>query len=179
MTYQRGAITEFALQHEGETENPPFSNIIKFNDWYYSDKSEYHKTKGTSKYNAKRWPYCATAVSLWYFFGGFPLPRIDQEEGFCSVPNLVKMADKEGWFTMAPEEDEIVVMDFAPYGTWDHTGIFIKWEVPGISFWSMEANTSPSEKGSQDNGGGCFKRLRYVNGHGMKSKFINVIDNVK
>lgn len=200
MTYVRGSITAFALEHQGETENPPFSNRTKFNAWYYPDKNSYHTTwKDGEKYTsyqhkdfglvfdfgngvlfvARKYPYCATAVSYWYFFGGFPLPVIDSAEGFCSVPNLFKRANEEHWFTMAPEQDDIVVLDFAPYGNWDHTGIFVKWEVPGVSFWCMEANTSPNEKGSQDNGGGDFLRLRYVNGHGMKCKFINIIDNVK
>jgi hypothetical protein len=200
MAYVRGSITEFALSHDGETENPPFSNRTKYNGWYYQEKDPYHKTwkegeKYTSykddklglvfdfgngvKYISKNYPYCATGVSYWYFFGGFPLPTINTAEGFAYVPTLYNLAKKNGWLTAEPLEDDIVLHDFKGDGFYDHTGIFIKWEVKGVSFWCMEANTSPNEKGSQDNGGGDFQRLRYVNGHGMKCVFVNVIDNAK
>lgn len=179
MTYVRGAITECAVMDVGLIETPPASNIIKFNDWYY-EGGEYHKTKGTDKYNPSKWPYCATGVSYWYYHGCpsyFFIPSVDTANGFCSVPNMYKYAVKKNILTDNPLTDDIVLMDFKGDGTWDHTGIFQRWEVAGISFWCIEANTSPNEKGSQSNGGGVYRRLRYVNSNGMKSAFVNVIDN--
>jgi len=179
--YNRGAITECALQDVGMIENPPSSNIIKFNDWYY-EGGEYHKTKGTDKYNPAKWPYCASSVSYWYYHGCpsfFYMPEVDTKNGFCSVPNMFKYAIKNNLLVKDPKIDDIVLYDFKGDGTWDHTGIFQKWEKPGYSFWAVEGNTSPNEKGSQGNGGGVYLRLRYVNDHGMKSVFVNVIDNVK
>ena len=179
--YVRGAITECALRDVGLIETPPGSNIIKFNDWYY-EGGEYHKTKGTDKYNPSRWPYCATGVSFWYYHGSpsfFFIPNVDGATGFCSVPNMHKYATKHGLFTIDPQMDDIVLMDFKGDGTWDHTGVFKGWEKKGYSYWSIEANTSSNEKGSQANGGGVYLRLRYVSDGGMKSVFVNVIDNIQ
>lgn len=180
--YIRGAITACALEDVGLIETPPASNIIKFNDWYYSGKSEYNTTKGTDKYVPSKWPYCGTSVSFWYYHGCtsyFYMHEVDGPNGFCSVPNMYKRAVKEGWLTNTPLTDDVVLMDFKGDGTWDHTGVFEKWEKEGYSFWCVEGNTSPNEKGSQGNGGGCYRRLRYVNANGMKSVFVNVIDNQK
>lgn len=196
----RESIVEFATSHIGLTESPSFSNRIKYNDWYYNDKHPYHTTwkegltytiRNDQKlglvfdfgngviYVSKRYPYCATGVSYWYFFGGFPLPKIDTPEGFCSVPNLYKLAITNDWLTEDPKKGDIAIIDFGSNGGIDHTGLFMEWVIKGESYWCMESNTSSTEKGSQDRGGGDFKRVRYINSHGMKSYFANLIDNIK
>jgi len=157
----RDSIVLFAEGERGITEQPPKSNKVKYNDWYYEGK-------------VLNEAWCATFVSYIYFFAGHPLPKINHATGFNYVPTLFNMAKVKKWNTVNPKPADIVIFDWNDDGNHDHTGIFINWIEVGRTFWCIEGNTSADEKGSQSNGGGVYKRKRNVRDVSM---FVNLIDN--
>jgi hypothetical protein len=158
----RVELVNNALSDLGLTEDPPGSNKVKYNDWYY---------EGTT-INAA---WCATAVSYWYFHSDHPLPHIDTDNGFGYVPTLYVKGKKNGWETMDPKHGDVFIIDFNGDGKWDHTGLFIGWyDQKKTKFWTVEGNTSPDEKGSQSNGGMVCRKVRTYNPD--KVKFYNLYD---
>lgn len=161
--YNREAIIECAKKDIGLTENPPKSNKIKYNEWYY---------EGTVVNAA----WCATAVSYWYYYGsGWTLPHIDTDNGFGYVPTLYHKGLKLKINTLDPKPADIITYDFNVDGLIDHTGLFVEWIVKDKTFWAIEGNTTADGKtGSQSNGGEvCLKKREVKKG----VTFFNVIDN--
>lgn len=159
----RDLIISNALSDVGLTEDPPGSNKIKYNDWYYNEDSDYFR-------NPKPYAYCATAISYWMHHSGLALPKLDHDNGFSYVPTLVLRALSNKWFTDIPKKGDIVVFDFNRDGKYDHVGLFLR-HVSGDSFETVEANTSPNDSGSQSNGGGVYKRMRK---YGWGVKFVSL-----
>lgn len=124
----------------GYTETPV--NITKYGAWY--------------GWNGVAW--CAIVVS-WAF------ARVGRASHFryAYVPYVVDDArrDRNGLYVVAsPRPGDLVCYDFDG-GVADHIGVFHSWKVKGESFYAVEGNTSPDDSGSQANGGGVYKRLRY------------------
>lgn len=160
----REKILDLAGQKIGYIEKK--SNITEFNEWYGN---------GANGDGKKGWPWCATFVSYIYFWAGFPLPKIDTNEGFHYVPTLYHRARQNFWITNDPKPGDIVLIDFDGNGTWDHTGIFVEWaDAMKTKFKTIEGNTSPDHRGSQSNGGGVYSRIRSF--EKSKIAFVNVID---
>lgn len=157
----RKTIISLCRQDVGITENPKGTNRVKYSEWYGLIGA-----------------WCGMAVSYIYYFASiatgdiFPLEGIDSDNGFCSVPNFKKWADKNGYETLDPQEGDIVIYDFDGNGTWDHVGIFNRWENSN-KFTDYEGNTSSDNKGSQSNGGGFYLKTRNYNK--LRVKFYSVI----
>lgn len=160
MSNTREMIIAFAQQEVGTRENPPGTNSVKYNDWFYG-----RPVKDTTKY---KYYWCMTFVSWVFAQAGIPLFGGDMKRGFCSVPNCLKHYTGTGELTAEPQKGDIVIYDWQNNpdkdNVWnaDHVGIFLEWVVPGKIFKAIEGNTSEGDKGSQSNGDGVFIRTRDI-----------------
>lgn len=156
----RERIIEIATAEIGTRENPPGTNAVKYNEWFYGRPVE-----DTAKY---KYYWCMTFVSWVFAKATIPLHGGDYPNGFCSVPNCLKYYRSKGEITPDPKAGDIVIYDWQcrpdKENMWnaDHVGIFVEWVVPGKVFKSIEGNTSPDDKGSQSNGDGVFVRTRDI-----------------
>lgn len=138
-------VIETALKEVGQTENPPQSNCIKYNTWFYNKE-----VKG------KQYAWCGTFVSWCFAFSGLQLGVIDYLKGFAGCPYAVKHINKWGRLVTIPKEGDVVFFDWNGDGVFDHTGIFIKDLGKGM-FESIEGNTAI---GNDSNGGSVMIRQR-------------------
>ena len=117
----------------GNTESPAGSNRTKYGKWMGLDGQ----------------PWCMSFVQWCFNQAGYPLPH---RTGSCS--------DLLSWYrkyapeciVTAPKARDIVIYNFG------HTGILESAATGTITV--VEGNTSAGAAGSQDNGGGVFRRSR-------------------
>lgn len=124
---------EYAMCELGYTESPGGSNRTKYGEWY----------------GLNGVPWCMEFVQWCFAMAGTPLPY---RTASCSA--LL------GWYVKnRPEDvhDEPMAGDIIIY-TFGHTGIVES--ATGDTVKAVEGNTSPGEAGSQDNGGGVYRRTR-------------------
>ena len=117
----------------GRTESPAGSNRTPYGAWYGLDGQ----------------PWCMIFVQWCFAQAGLPLPY---KTASCS--GLL------GWYrTHRPEQivERPRPRDIVIY-TFGHTGIVDR--EAGESIFALEGNTSPGEAGSQNNGGGVYRRKR-------------------
>lgn len=135
-------IIEVALQEIGETENPPNSNISKYNTWF----------------GLLEQPWCAMFVSWCYYHAGFPITGMGYPKGYAGCQTAYNYFLKNNLIVTHPQPGDIVLFDWNGDHRYDHTGIFVKWidEVKGI-FESIEGNTSST---NNSNGGNVELRRR-------------------
>ena len=127
---------EVAKQYIGYTEYPPNSNRTIFGEWY--------------NYNGAKW--CMIFVQYCYSKAGYNLPLKTASCG--SLRDWYKL-HKPDRIVKTPRQNDIAIYTFG------HTGI-VDTVVSGSAFYAVEGNTSSDDKGSQDNGGGVYRRLRYM-----------------
>ena len=124
---------EIARGELGNTENPAGSNRTKYGAWY--------------GWNGQ--PWCMMFVQWCFAQAGRPLPH-----------RTASCGDLLSWYrkyqpeciVTAPRPRDIVIYTF-----W-HTGILESAAASAVT--AIEGNTSPGEAGSQDNGGGVYRRTR-------------------
>lgn len=144
----------------GTTENPPGSNRVKYNDWYWGN--------GTS---GPDYPWCMAFVQWCFHQAGLDL---ECKTAGCGVllrhyqnnhPNLVFSAG-----TGMPKPGDIAI-----FGNHDHTGIIEKAN-SATAITTIEGNTSGS--GSQDNGGCVMRKSRTTGGTGSGkfTYYIRAVD---
>ena len=117
----------------GNTESPAGSNRTKYGKWYGMDGN----------------PWCMMFVQYCFAMAGYPLPH---KTASCS--------DLLSWYrkyapeciVTAPKARDIVIYNFG------HTGILESAAAGTVTV--VEGNTSAGAAGSQDNGGGVFRRSR-------------------
>lgn len=148
----RVKLLEICKAQDHYKEDPPFSNLTKYNDWYYGRKGV-----------AAQW--CATSVSWIFNESGFPLPKIQDDgvSGAAYVPYIYDFYRKwstptKSKFTLDPKAGDIVIYDWNGDHKGDHIGIFLGWVQANKSLHAWEGNTSPT---NDSNGGEYMKRLRY------------------
>jgi cell wall-associated NlpC family hydrolase len=139
----RQKIIDIATSQIGTKENPPGSNQVKYNDWFYNKK-------GASG------AWCGTSVSWVFNEAGVPLGKIDFLRGYASCQYAVTNVKKWGRIVTKPEPADIVFFDWNGDGHFDHTGIFVK-DSGGGFFQSLEGNTG---FGNDSNGGEYMNRER-------------------
>lgn len=137
-----------ALKSVGAHEDPGRPNRSRWLDGWV-------KTFGQSWMTGQ--PYCGLGCWIWWKRAGKVLPndtvstvaianRARRGDGFVSVPfDKVRAGD-------------LLVMNFGSGGP-KHVGLARGPMRNGV-FATVEANTSPSNSGSQANGGGCYLRTR-------------------
>lgn len=133
MTAQQ--IIDIAAAEIGYTESPKNSNKTKYGKWYGLDGQ----------------PWCMMFVQWCFNEAGAPLPY---KTASCSALERWYRANKPDAVHTTPEPGDIVIYSFG------HTGIVES--VQGDSITAIEGNTSPDYNGSQNNGGGVYRRVRKV-----------------
>lgn len=131
-------IIEKAQREIGVTENPPNSNNVKYNTWYYG-----HEVSGAA------YPWCAVFIS-WLF------------DGTGLVKKTASCADMLEWFeahsqiVKNPIPGDIVFFRYSTNSRrTNHVGLVV--DVKGNTITTIEGNTS---KDSNDNGGRVMRRKR-------------------
>lgn len=143
-------IIKLAAADIGYTESPANSNKQKYGKWY--------------GYDGAAW--CMMAVQYWHNLVGCKLPY---KTASCSgLLNWYK-ANRPECVKSVPKKGYIVIYNFG------HTGLVES--VSNGTITAIEGNTSATDKGSQDNGGGVFRRTRktslvtaYIDGINIKDE---------
>lgn len=128
-------MLKIAAAEVGYTESPPNSNKTKYGKWYGLDGQ----------------PWCMMFVQWCFNEAGAPLPY---KTASCSALERWYRANRPDAVHTTPEPGDIVIYAFG------HTGIVERAE--GDSITAIEGNTSPDYNGSQNNGGGVYRRVRKV-----------------
>ena len=135
-------IISVAKAELGTKESPNNSNKTKYGIWYGQ--------------NGVSW--CAIFVSWVYAHAGFPLAKIDTENGYASCQNGYAYWKSKGQLVKEPQQGTIVLFDWNHDGHADHTGIFDRWEDASKTFFfSVEGNTG---LGNNSDGGEVMYRRR-------------------
>lgn len=145
MVATRSAMIGAARAHLGYTEDPPGSNRTKFAE---------------PAGHANGQPWCATFLVAVARSVGLQLPS---ESAW--TPSMAE-AFKPGSWHHTPKPGDLAFFNFGS-GIIRHVGLVVG--TPNHSVTCIEGNTSSSERGSQDNGGGVYTRTRpraHVVGYG-------------
>ena len=126
-------VLNIACGQLGVTESPAGSNRTKYGKWMGLDGQ----------------PWCMSFVQWCFHQAGTPLPH---RTGSCSALLNWYKANRPDCVVKDPQPRDIIIYNFG------HTGI-VERALPG-SVMCIEGNTSPGQSGSQDNGGGVYRRQR-------------------
>lgn len=140
-------VIQIARYEIGVEENPPNSNKVKYNTWFYNKE-----VFGPS------YPWCGTFVSWVFFKAGLSLGKIDYLRGFAGCPFAVNYYKGTGDIVTKEnvKPGDIVFFDWQGDGKPDHTGIFVCDNGNG-TFMCIEGNTAV---GNDSNGGKVMLRER-------------------
>lgn len=128
-------ILKIADGEIGYTESPPNSNRTKYGAWYGLDGQ----------------PWCMMFVQWVFDQAGSPLPY---KTASCSALERWYRFNKPGSVYTTPAPGDMVIYNFG------HTGIVES--VSGSKITAIEGNTSAGSSGSQNNGGGVYRRTRSI-----------------
>ena len=126
-------VLNIACGQLGVTESPAGSNRTKYGKWMGLDGQ----------------PWCMSFVQWCFAQAGTPLPH---KTGSCSALLNWYQKNRPECVVKGPQPGDIAIFTFG------HTGI-VERALPG-SVMCIEGNTSPGQSGSQDNGGGVYRRQR-------------------
>ena len=126
-------VLNIACGQLGVTESPAGSNRTKYGKWMGLDGQ----------------PWCMSFVQWCFHQAGTPLPH---KTGSCSALLNWYQKNRPDCVVKDPQPGDIAIFTFG------HTGI-VERALPG-SVMCIEGNTSPGQSGSQDNGGGVYRRQR-------------------
>ena len=141
-------IIDKAKTQIGVCENPPNSNDVVYNTWFYGHEVMDGVPKGAS------YPWCAVFIS-WLF---------KAEQSLCvktaSCVTMLDWFEKRGQIVKAPQAGDIVFFKFSTNNRrTNHVGLVVSYDGKVIN--TIEGNTSA--KGSQTNGGMVMQRNRCSN----------------
>lgn len=173
MTIREAALRR-AITNIGVTEDPPGSNRGRLID-------QWNTVAGAPLGSF----WCASFVhAMFYRATGFVLP------GGPSVQQIRQAGLKNGWMVARPLRGDLACFDFHEgdhYGAFgDHIGfvervLALRWSGGKFTGWirTVEGNTSKQgdPSGSQSNGGGVFRRTRWL--RGIDAQFVRVPGNAK
>ena len=132
-------ILRLAAREIGAYEDPPGSNNVRYNTWYYG-----HPVKGPE------YPWCMVFVQWVYSQSGSPLPY---RTASCGSLLRWYRTNQPECVTDKPVPGCIVIFDFPSTGsTTDHTGLYVRRE--GDKIVTIEGNTD------EEHGGGVQQRQR-------------------
>ncbi len=126
-------VLNIACGQLGVTESPAGSNRTKYGKWMGLDGQ----------------PWCMSFVQWCFHQAGTPLPH---RTGSCSALLNWYQKNRPECVVKDPQPGDIAIFTFG------HTGI-VERALPG-SVMCIEGNTSHGQSGSQDNGGGVYRRQR-------------------
>lgn len=135
-------LLTIARKQLGICENPPGSNNVRYNTWYYG-----REVMGSA------YPWCMVFVQWVFAQAGVKLPV--QTASCGALMNAAKAAGC--WVTAGFKPGDVVIYDFPGGAATDHCGI-VGTELPDYGVQAVEGNTSQS--GSQSNGGMVCRKNR-------------------
>ncbi len=135
-------LLTIARKQLGICENPPSSNNVRYNTWYYG-----REVMGSA------YPWCMAFVQWVFAQAGVKLPVRTASCG--ALMNAAKAAGC--WVTAGFKPGDVVIYDFPGGAATDHCGI-VETELPDYGVQAVEGNTSQS--GSQSNGGMVCRKNR-------------------
>ena len=135
-------LLTIAQKQLGICENPPGSNNVRYNTWYYG-----REVMGSA------YPWCMVFVQWVFAQAGVKLPVRTASCG--ALMNAAKAAGC--WVTAGFKPGDVVIYDFPGGAATDHCGI-VETELPDYGVQAVEGNTSQS--GSQSNGGMVCRKNR-------------------
>ena len=135
-------LLAIARKQLGICENPPGSNNVRYNTWYYG-----REVMGSA------YPWCMVFVQWVFAQAGVKLPVRTASCG--ALMNAAKAAGC--WVTTDFRPGDVVIYDFPGGAATDHCGI-VETELPDYGVQAVEGNTSQS--GSQSNGGMVCRKNR-------------------
>lgn len=127
-----------ATRQIGITEWPKNSNKVKYNTWYWG-----------REVSGGDYPWCMAFVQWCYNEAQMKLPY---KTASCSALLNWYREHHPECVVSKPQPGDVVIYDFG------HTGIVESAAVGKIT--AIEGNTSAGSSGSQDNGGGVYRRTR-------------------
>ncbi len=131
-----------ARKQLGTREDPPSSNNVRYNTWYYG-----REVKGSA------YPWCMVFVQWVFAQAGVKLPV---RTASCGA--LMRAAQAAGcWVVRDFQPGDVVIYDFPGGAATDHCGI-VEMELPDYGVQAIEGNTSKS--GSQSTGGMVCRKNR-------------------
>ena len=134
-----------AIKHLGYKENPPGTNNTFFGRWY----------------GVNFQPWCAIFATYCFEIEAGGSRSFVRGSNYAYVPYIVRdaRAKKNGLaIPNAPLPGDLVCYDWRRDGTYDHVGIFEKWQgTSPAAFTAIEGNTSI---GNDSNGGEVMRRNR-------------------
>lgn len=137
-------LLTIARKQLGICENPPSSNNVRYNTWYYG-----REVMGSA------YPWCMVFVQWVFAQAGVKLPVRTASCG--ALMNAAKAAGC--WVTTDFRPGDVVIYDFSgKQKTTQHCGI-VEIPLPDYGVQAIEGNTSQGG-GSQDNGGMVCRKNR-------------------
>ena len=134
-------IIDRANREIGVCENPPNSNNVKYNTWYYG-----HEVSGSA------YPWCAVFIS-WLYRDTDIVPKS------ASCANMLEWFEARSQIVKTPQIGDLVFFRFQTnQRRTNHVGLVVG--VEGSTITTIEGNTSQT---SNDNGGKVMKRTRNKN----------------
>ena len=137
-------LLALARKQLGVCENPPSSNHVRYNTWYYG-----REVMGSG------YPWCMVFCQWVFAQAGVKLPRRT-----ASCGDLMNAAKAAGcWVATGFRPGDVAIYDFSgKRKTTQHCGI-VEMELPDFGVQAIEGNTSRGG-GSQDNGGMVCRKTR-------------------
>lgn len=148
---KQSVLLSLALLEVGTKENPPNSNRVKYNDWFYLTEKEI-KEGMHAEGKTKAW--CAVFYSWLFAHAKISLPVIDYSKGMAGVYYALHNVNKWGRFVTQPELGDAVFYDFNGDGKFEHVGMYVE-KLTDIYFRAIEGNTA---FGNDSNGGEVIDR---------------------
>lgn len=134
-------LLEVAVRQLNVREDPPESNNVRYNTWYYG-----------REVSGRAYPWCMTFVQWCFHQAGVSLPL---RTASCGA--LMSAARRAGmWVSGGYRPGDVVIYDFPGGAATDHTGIIESVTASGVV--AIEGNTS--QAGSQSNGGQVCRKTR-------------------
>lgn len=140
------SVLDCARSQIGVKENPPGSNNVKYNTWYYG-----HPVSGSW------YPWCAVFIS-WCFYQTGIYNRIAGVSNKAGCDPYMRWAKAARLWEQKPKVGALVLFDWDNDGSADHIGI-VETIISNSKIITIEGNTSLS---NDSNGGEVMRRTRYA-----------------
>lgn len=139
------SVLDCARSQIGVKENPPGSNNVKYNTWYYG-----HEVSGDW------YPWCAVFIT-WCFWQTGILDRLNGISNKAGCDPYMRWAKAKSLWEQKPKVGALVLFDWDGDGSADHIGI-VEAIISNSKIVTIEGNTAI---GNDSNGGEVMRRTRY------------------
>lgn len=139
------ALIDIATKEIGTKEDPPNSNKVKYNTWFYG-----------KEVSGIKYPWCLVFMSWIYDMAGMRINGMGYKKGGAGCPYALAHISDWGRLVTIPEPGDLAFFDWQGDGKFDHAGMF-KRDIGNGLFDCIEGNTSLT---NDSNGGEVMLRQR-------------------